>query len=329
MLNPEHTPRWGSDPEAFFQKNKSIIGSEKLIPENGLRNYAGRVVRDGVQFELNPISSRNVADLGRNISRLFAILQNRVKKSGVKFCFDGLVEVSREELDSLSPKSRVLGCMPSMNFYENRPITVDPLLYPKRSSGGHIHVGIPDSVTYRKRKNMVPVFDSLVGLPSVLLDRDPGAAERRENYGRAGEFRLPGHGLEYRTTSNYWLRNYTLMSFVFGMAQIAYAIGVQSAHGDQAVLDGLAERINLEKMRKAIDTNDFASALRQFKRIVPYLRKQLPKQGFQLHPKNLDVFIDFAVQVEQQGLAHFFPTEYIVGNWVKGEQQEFVEFLQL
>lgn len=328
MLNPRNIPSWGSDPEGFFSKDGQIIGSEKLIPKNGVNTYSGRIVRDGVQFELNPISG-DVSMLGRNISGLFANVQKRLNKNpGVSICFDGLVEVSEKELASLSPDTRVLGCMPSYNAYEERPINVDPVLYRKRSSGGHIHIGTFDPNFMSDRRRAVPVFDIIVGNTCVLLDRDPGAIERRENYGRAGEFRLPNHGLEYRTISNFWLRNYTLLSFTFGLAHIAYEIASQAFHGNQKVWNDLAERVNIKNIVKAIDTNDFRLASKNFKKLVPFLRKQLPKEGFVLTPKNIDAFIGFAEEVNKHnGTWFYFPTESIVQNWVEGKQVPFNEYI--
>lgn len=328
MLNPRNTPQWGTDPEGFFEKGGQIIGSEKLIPPRGINNYSGRVVRDGVQFELNPISSPSVSRLGRNISGLFGTLQRKLDQNkGVSICFDGLVEVSEKELNSLSPATRILGCNPSFNAYEDRPITVDPVLYRKRSSGGHIHTGSNDPNFRKERRQAIYVYDIVVGNACVLLDRDPGAKERRENYGRAGEFRLPDHGLEYRTISNFWLRDYTLMSFAFGMAHIAYEIGFQSFNGNQQLWNDLAAKVKIENIVKAIDTNDFALALKNFKRIAPVLRKNLPKEGFVLTPKNITSFVDFATVVESKGIERFFPTDRIVDNWIRGNQISFNEFL--
>lgn len=327
MLNPRNEPRFGTDPEGFFSKNGQIIGSEKLIPKGGINTYNGRVVRDGVQFELNPLSS-DIATLGRNISGLFGALQKRLNANpGVSVCFDGLVEVSTEELASLSKETRILGCMPSYNAYGDKPITVNAETYRKRSSGGHIHIGTTDQKFMEERQQAVYAYDIIVGNATVLLDRDPGAKERRENYGRAGEYRLPPHGLEYRTTSNFWLRDFTLMHFTFGLAQIAYEIAFQSFNGNKQLWDDLAARVKIEKVVKAIDTNDAELALKNFKRLVPFLRKQLPKEGFVLTPKNIEAFIGFAQDVQQKGIEQIFPTDKIIPNWVVGKQLTFQEYL--
>ena len=330
MLNANNGPRWGSDPEAFLLRDGVVIGSEKLIPAKGLRSYAGKIVRDGVQFELNPTSAKSVPELAGNISLLFQQLSNRITRENknISISFDGLVEVSREELDSLSPGSRILGCMPSYNVYEERPINVDPVLYRKRSAGGHIHFGISDLQVMEERRRMVPVLDILVGNTAVLFDRDPGAAERRQNYGRAGECRFPDHGLEYRTTSNFWLRDYTLMEFVFGIAEIAYALTFQSVHGDAGLWNGLAKVVNIKRIVQAIDTNDFELALKNFKRILPFLKRNLPKEGFVLTPANLDAFVGLAQKVSAKGIEAYFPAERIITNWTEGNYTRFGDFLQ-
>jgi hypothetical protein len=324
MLNPQNTPRWGSDPEGFFSRAGQIIGSEKLIPENGISTYTGKIVRDGVQFELNPVSG-TIEELGRNIGGLFNTLQSRLKRNpGVSVVFDGLVEVSQQELDSLSPVTRILGCNPSYNAYEDKPINVDPVTYRKRSSGGHIHVGTTDKKYMQERRMAVPVYDILVGNTCVLFDRDPGAAERRENYGRAGEFRLPDHGLEYRTTSNFWLRDYTLMHLVFGLAHIAYELTYQSFNGNTALWQGLAQKVNITRIQQAIDQNDYDLALKNFKRLVPFLRKNLPADGFVLTPKN----IDKVIQLSAKPITELFPTDQIIPNWMQGNRTTFNDFVE-
>jgi hypothetical protein len=327
MLNPNNTPRFGTDPEAFLSKNGAIVGSEKLIPEKGIRTYAGKVVRDGVQFELNPVSSNSIQELGSNIGHLLQHVAKRANKLKLSLNFDGLVEVSRKELDSLSPGSRVLGCMPSYNVYEERPITVNPVLYRKRSAGGHIHNGIRHPLLMQERRRMVPYYDIFVGTGTVLLDRDPGAVERRENYGRAGECRFPDHGLEYRTTSNFWLRNYALMSFTFGMAAIAYEVAFQCLGGNNALQNSLQKAVNIKRIVQAIDDNDFDLALRNFKKLVPFLKRNLPAAGYPLNPKNLDNFIGFAQDVNARSIEEYFPTEDIVENWQR-ERIGFAEWLK-
>ena len=70
----------------------------------------------------------------------------------------------------------------------------------------------------------VKILDIVVGNTCVIMDRAPSQVERRKVYGRAGEYRLPAHGIEYRTLSNFWLRSYQLTHLVFSLARFAINI---------------------------------------------------------------------------------------------------------
>ena len=332
MINPVVNVMFGGDPELFFEKGGKVIGAEKVIPAEGLRSRdraRASVVLDGVQVELNPQARNSVNLLGQELSIAFSLIQTRLKKvPGVKLCYDGVIEVDREELDSLSPATRILGCKPSRNMYGDKPITVDAKEYRKRSAGGHHHYGLNTHANiYNDRSNLVPLLDMFLGSTCVMLDRDPGAAERRENYGRAGEHRLPAYGLEYRTLSNWWLRNYTLTDFVYGMGSVAIAILADTVRGGE-VEQELIDTVDISKFIRAIDLNDFNQAYTNFKDVIrPFLVKHLPKVGFPLNPQTVDKFLVFAEGVEKDGLVKFFPQDPIE-HWVEGKQVSFAEFIE-
>jgi hypothetical protein len=234
---------------------------------------------------------------------------------GAKICWDGLVEVSREELDSLHPDARVLGCQPSDNIYGTRPINVDVNTYRKRSAGGHLHFGLKGlRALFNMRTDLIIPFDLFVGNTCVLIDRDPGAAERRENYGRAGEYRKQPHGIEYRTTSNFWFRHYSLMSLVYGLASIAIAV-VQDGLDGGVIEQELISTVHIPDFIKAIDLNDWDQARVNLEGLRPFLVKHLPEVGFVLGPSSLDRLITFAEGVRDKGLSAFFPEDPVT-HWV-------------
>jgi hypothetical protein len=326
----------GTDPEAFFERGGKIIGSERVIPEGGLTAKGGwtpTVVMDGVQFELNPPAAVGVQGLGRNVANAFKLLRDHLTHVPEVTCsFLGVVEVEKEELQSLSPKSRILGCAPSRNAYGDRPITVNPKTYRKRSAGGHAHLGLNGTRIMRdsddERQRLVPLLDILVGNFCVLIDRDPGAAERRENYGRAGEYRLPRHGLEYRTLSNFWLRNYALMSFVFGMSEMAVSTLIETLSGND--LEGeLVDVVNIDRVIQAINQNDYDLALQNVNDVIPFLQRHLPEGsgGFPLTPATIDRFLRFTEGVKEYGIERYFPTP-VLDHWLGVEKQEFQSFLR-
>lgn len=319
---------YGADPENFFSKDGIIVGSEKVLPTSGLKSGTAihpHVVLDGVQFELNPPTRSSVPLLGREISTAFTLIARHLAKmdSHIKLDWRCVVEVGRAELDSMSEATRQLGCLPSSNAHEDRPFKADPKTYLLRSAGGHLHFGVNAFPNLKEDLvNLVGLFDVFVGNTLALIDRDPGATIRRENYGRAGEYRTPKYGIEYRTPSNFWLKNYSLMSLTFGLAQIALSVA-----NSPALVDDLLDVVEIKHVVEAINTNNFDLALNNFENLRPFLVKHLPQGGFQLSVDNLDKFLVFAKGVHANGLTQFFPEDPLA-HWVKGEQVEFSEFLK-
>lgn len=178
-------------------------------------------------------------------------------------------------------------------------------------------MGLGNKTLMRMREKLVYLMDVFVGNTCVLLDRDPNAAERRENYGRAGECRFPKHGVEYRTTSNFWLRDPSLMIFTFGLAQIAMSVFADSALGDGRVWASLADFVNTENIRKAIDTNDFGLALRNLNNLAPFLRENLLKNQFVLDGDRIGPFVNLAININRQGIDKYFPIDQLPTQWRK------------
>mgnify|MGYP001164593705 CR=1 FL=1 len=308
----------GADPEIFIEENGQIVGSEKLIPEEG--SYAGeqvKLIRDGVQVELNlsPTHSRNYfafeIKLAMNHLQELLDVSQRYTVS-----FREVVDVSTEELASLTPMSRRLGCAPSFNWYSPlAAINVDPETFTGRSAGGHLHFGLPDYMM-SERNLLPPLCDIIIGNTSVLLDRDPLAATRREVYGRAGEFRVPRHGFEYRTLSNFWLRSPKLVNLMTGLMRLVVYILDTSIHDEDSggweADTELFKLVNLDNVQRAINTNDFKLAKANFEGVKVFLTQHLwdsskCKGGeTSLDGKKLSAFNTFIEGIDQGGLEHWF-----------------------
>jgi len=296
---------FGCDPEFFFEKKGKIIGSEKVIDINkGLTfNTNGsdssfkkfqeksRFIVDGVQAELNPRPDTCRARLGNEISQCFRELYKKIQEDKeLSINFSPLIKISKEELDSLDDKSKRFGCSPSKNKdikHQNAVQLVDPLKYKYRSAGGHIHIGIDDNyggndVKYimNEPDRLVQILDILVGNTCVLIDRDPGNAERRKVYGRAGEYRTPSYGLEYRTLSNFWLKSYPLMSLVMNLTRFAVSIMTNSIPGRDYESE-LLSLINPKEITDAINNNDFNLAWNNFQKIKPFIARITKDDGYE------------------------------------------------
>lgn len=348
----------GTDPELFISHEGRILGSEKLIPKEGLSHgqqslynpTLGRyelipnpptIHRDGIQVEVHPVPAACRATLGNHlrneIQALHAHLQNQDAKLQVDFT--PVIDVSEEEWESLSPDSKVLGCTPSKNVYEgDSEINVDDT-FRMRSAGGHIHIACGLLIQRWPGENfaerLVKLLDRVVGNTSVLIDRHPRQAERRTLYGKAGEYRLPLHGVEYRTLSNFWLYHYRLFSLMFGLSRLTVGILYRTLQGEfaptgeikfgfpemafrKSAYDAEADilsRISDDDVRAAINNNDVDRAWKNWAALRSFFAEHVPDQDSGLHQGNLDEFEWFAKTVQDKGLTHFFGANPIQ-NWL-------------
>ena len=340
-------PILGTDPEAFFSKNGKVIGSEKVMPEGGViyrhgittlnANATGenKVIMDGVQFELNPLPSQCRESLSANIQNCFMYLENRLKEANgirkygryaIKADFSQLIEVDEDEFASLSGDCKRFGCMPSKNAY-NEPKAVnnvDPTKYRIRCAGGHIHIGKTTQTqppewntkvnladVLKDDVRLIKLMDVIVGNTCVLLDRDPGNVERRKVYGRAGEYRTPPHGIEYRTISNFWLRSYPLFGFVMGLSRLAVNI---LANGNE-YYNAIMEKVNEEDIRKAINENDFELAYSNFNKIEETLLEMIDGSAEQYsHPFSRKTMPMFKHLVKV-GIDKYWDKKKVLQHW--------------
>ena len=295
---------FGCDPEFFFKKDGKVIESEKVLSEKGLKKksnqsfinedgvYATKTVEvgkplvivDGIQAELNPLPDDCRANLAPKIASCFKLIQEKLEEDGeLKADFSQTIEVPEEQFKDISDKAKKLGCGGSYNANGNEKseIKINPDTYRKRSAGGHIHLGKGDrgginiaiANALGNPEKLIPMLDIIVGNTCVLLDRDKGNIERRKVYGKAGEYRTPEHGIEYRVLSNFWLRGYPLMSLVMSLARVAVNIIATGGEHEKAFFDA----VDMKDIEKAINENDFDLAMSNFKKIEPLLLQIVPK----------------------------------------------------
>lgn len=321
------SPTFGCDPEIFLTRGDKVIGAERVIPEAGLvvpshDSYykmvdQGRkgLVLDGVQVELNPKPSTCRGILGNELSAAFKTLKKHLATmDGISASFRQVVEVDAKELEGLSEKAKALGCAPSRNIYDSGArVNMDGSTNGLRSAGGHIHLGLTSSTVFKERERLVVLMDILVGNTAVLMDRNPLNAKRRTQYGRAGEHRLPAHGLEYRTLSNFWLRAWPLASGMMGMSRLAVNVLANTVGGPacfKAAEEKLLQMVDVDAVIRAINENDVDLAKRNFGVVREYLSahtKGWDKTG--IHSGNLDQFDFFISKVDEGGIEYWFAEE--------------------
>jgi hypothetical protein len=201
----------GADPEVFLVDGDRIISAIGRVPgskEEPHRTKSGWVQPDNVlaEFNIPPAASRD-----EFLNSIRAVMDD-LQQFG-QFVIQASHEYSMAELREYGPAAFTFGCDPDFNAWLNgepnprpRPDRVRGL----RTAGGHIHVGAELAVA--RPLDVVRGMDILLGLPSVSLEQD---TRRRSMYGGAGAFRLKSYGVEYRTLSNFWLKNDDLVTWAY------------------------------------------------------------------------------------------------------------------
>ena len=339
VANPIHCSQqvsFGADPEFFLVQDGKIVPSGMVIPETGLsvmtqarlvdtartygqdyvkRKYPPIFVRDGIQVEYHAPATTCRGNFVDFTKGNFGVLNSHLK--GIETCWETVVEIPEKDFLELPEDCRRLGCQPSLNLYGDNPIGVDPSTYRFRAAGGHIHFGgLP---TGFRKERFIQALDVIVGNTSVLLDRSPLGAKRRETYGRAGEYRIQPHGVEYRTLTNFWLRSAPLIGLMLGLGRIAFnliegqsqynmATGVYDRVPYQAE-KALFDMVDTAACVEAINTNDPDKALPNWIGLRNWAEKYLPpvhRTTGASHPigqgytKGLDILID-------KGIDHYWP----------------------
>lgn len=337
-------PFLGADPEFFFTRNDRIIASDEVLK---ILTY-DRLVRDGIQVEFHPFAHPCREVIGIQFARVFDYLRGHLPADVKLLTHPSVVEIDEETFKALPADVRRLGCMPSENIYGPQPPIPDGQTYRTRSAGGHIHLGLnhlrygwasrmltvtPSHVTtediFDCRTRIVAVMDVLLGNTSVLLDRESGQKKRREVYGRAGEYRLPKHGLEYRTLSNFWCRSYPLTSLFLGLARTSVSVvmgSILTDYGKQAFVlpskkidpeKDLFDAVNMRDIQEAINNNDFDLAARNFQAVKGWMREWLGRDAKPIDDNRLPIEPDYLVDFDYfvaKGIDHWFGEDPIA-HW--------------
>lgn len=224
------TPLTGADPEVFFEDALGqVVPAFSFLPK---KFDGSQVFWDGFQGEFSPGVASCQDYFGTFMRACLAELQKRMPQ-GVRFSTRSVVNIPERTLETAATEHVGLGCSPSLNAYGLRGMEVpNPRDLPIRFAGGHIHYGV--ALDYAAKPDYalrcveaVKMMDALVGLMSVSLCEGRDHPSRRVYYGLAGEYRLPKHGLEYRTLSNAWLASPSVYHLTFSIARTAARLGME------------------------------------------------------------------------------------------------------
>ena len=215
----------GADPELFVKdkRSKEFISGWGLIKGDKQNPYPvddGAVQVDGMALEFNINPARTKTEFVRNIVSVKRQLSGMIGPD-LSLVPTPTVHFSDKVWLNTPDEAAILGCDPDFNAWDggrenNRPDGEVKF----RTGAGHIHIGWTEGVNIDNPVHLdvcialVQQLDATLGVWSVLKDED---TERRSLYGRAGAFRPKPYGVEYRVLSNFWTKNKTLMSEVYGI----------------------------------------------------------------------------------------------------------------
>lgn len=229
----------GSDPELALRRGNQLISAIPVMGENTKHkprrfpnNYAA--FSDNIALEFNIPCARETQEFVHNIGQMFDYGHSLVKPYNAEL----VIQASHIFPDSQlqDEGANQFGCSPEISTYQDEngeylsfeanPETVGNL----RTFGGHIHTGRSDFRTtnytgflmdFESKFAAIKYMDIFVGLPLTFLDKDETNVRRKEIYGAPGSCRPTIFGAEYRTLSNFWIHEKSLVALTFDLTQFA------------------------------------------------------------------------------------------------------------
>jgi len=264
----------GCDPEMFGKIDGRFVSMIPFVEGTKSEPYFFKsgafVMRDNVavEFGIPPASSEDqfVDSILTAIEEVKAYLPDEVELA--------IVPSAHFTEDQLwHPEAQEFGCSPDFNAWLKGDMNIAPhgaTIATFRSCGGHFHTGFDWA-----RKNpwkFIQWNDLFNGMISTVLDNSPEAIDRRILYGKAGCYRPTSYGCEYRTMSNYWIKDEVLIRLQYSLVN-DICLGIES--GKMVLPD-----IDADVVQKTINDCD-----EKFARAV--VRDYLYDQYFTDNTKNL------------------------------------------
>lgn len=221
MYSPN--PQVGTDPECFLWDGKKRIPAFEVLGDKVSATKDAPWFWDGFQAETRVSPSTCNESLLIYLSRVFGKLPR-----GLQIHPSTVWKIPQDMLYHASDAHVALGCDASFNAYDYQPRRVEePRFLNWRFAGGHIHFGLSEFQRANDPlvRDIVKGLDVFLGIPCVALFQNVDHFIRRRYYGAAGEYRLPTHGLEYRTLSNAWAQHPLSYMLTFDLAKQAFKMG--------------------------------------------------------------------------------------------------------
>lgn len=216
----------GADPEIFAEdEHGNVIPAFEFLPSHKEAKKLVKNARadaapfwDGYQAEFNTAADTCLAFHTDSVQIGLASTLKALKEKfpNGKLSVKTTMDIPPDRLRTDDRKYVQFGCTPSKSVYGEEFPDVDPATIPFRSAGGHLHFTLDGNINV---ESAIRGLDSILGVIAVSLFQYYDDPRRRMLYGRAGEYRTPSYGIEYRTLSNAWLVHPAMAHFVYEMGR--------------------------------------------------------------------------------------------------------------
>jgi hypothetical protein len=208
----------GADPEFILLKEGNPFSAEGVIGHgkfNPLDMGNDVVVHEDnilVEFNIKPASNK-IEFLKNNLKAVYQIYHQFLKASDLMISKDCYAEFDEKYL--YTEQAQSVGCSPEFDAMTCDMMDPPQLSITKaRTAGGHVHIGYENENNFDSMM-IVKMLDLYLAIPSLILDKDK---KRRAIYGKASSYRrTEGVKVEYRTLSNFWLFEKTLLEWVYNV----------------------------------------------------------------------------------------------------------------
>lgn len=215
----------GADPELFLAKSGTPVSAFGIVPgtkdaPHPVGNGAIQVDGMALEFNIDPVDE-DAKTFSARIASVMDELRAAVP-ADLEFLPVPSVKFPEAVMKAMPPEALMLGCDPDYNAYTGELNPQPEAPERMRAAGGHVHVGWTEGADttelahFSSCVRLAKELDFALGLPSLFLDTDKN---RRQLYGKAGAFRPKPYGMEYRSLSNFWIKEPWLREWVYDATQ--------------------------------------------------------------------------------------------------------------
>lgn len=311
----------GTDPEFFVLDAKNVVvpawsflgpKSPKLDAKDAQHYY------DGFQAELSVPPSTCHQVLSKYVRQgMHSVL--KAAPGGSQLTWKSVIEVPSELMNRATDEQAGLGCLPSLSVYpDEQPLSVlDPRSLRFRFAGCHMHQGIGKQ-TKEQYALVVRLLDAILGPVMVSLLDGLEDSRRRQFYGRAGEYRLPPHGLEYRTPSSAVLCHPVVFHLCFDIARLVTYMALRGREKlwvvDQERARSAVNSLDVQEARSILESNKIV-----LDRMLTVLYGSYSKNAWRLIQQGVQQLMDVSDMTKSWNLTGLYEADGYIGRTVNSQ----------